>query len=287
MLISKKRVALVIGSGGVMCAAAIGLWRVLQAENIQVDSIVGCSGGSLFSTSIATGTNAAEMAELSRNFWTSDIMQGYTTNLKASKDGSLKFNERSGLVNDDILNNNLKKIYGDLSFSDMKVSLKIVATDFLSGQKVVLSEGSIFNAIRASLAIPIIFPPWEINGRLLVDGAVSDPLPIDVAIQDGADIIIAMGFQLSYRGHFRSMTAVQEHLNNIYMNNILTSSFAFHNLAHHAEIIPIIPDFDGSISMFDVDKTPVVIERGEQATRQKIGYIKQLVESTKSTTFHI
>jgi len=284
---SNKRVALVIGSGGVMCAAAIGLWRVLQAGDIRVDSIVGCSGGSLFSTSIAYGTDAAEMAELSRNFWTSDIMQGYTTNLKASKDGSLKFNERSGLVNDDVLNNNLKKIYGDLSFSDMQVPLKLVATDFLSGKKVVLSEGSIFDAVRASVAIPIIFPPWEIDGRLLIDGAVSDPLPIDVAIQDGADIIIAMGFQLSYRGHFRSMTAVQEHLNNIYMNNILTSSFAFNNLAHHAEIIPIIPDFNGSISMFDVDRTPDVIERGEQATRQKIAYIKRLVESTESAIFHI
>jgi NTE family protein len=287
ILRSRKRVALVIGSGGVMCAAAIGLWRVLQAEKIRVDSIVGCSGGSLFSTSIASGVDADEMAELSSRFWTGDIMQGYTTNLKASKDGSLKFNERSGLVNDGVLNNNLKEIYGDLSFSDMQVPLKIVATDFLNGQKVVLSEGSIFNAVRASVAIPIIFPPWHINGRLLIDGAVSDPLPIDVAIQDGADIIIAMGFQLSYRGHFRSMTAVQEHLNNIYMNNILTSSFAFHNLAHHAEIIPIIPDFDGSISMFDVDKTPAVIERGEQATLQKITYIKQLVESTESTVFHI
>ena len=155
------------------------------------------------------------------------------------------------------------------------------------GQKVVLSEGSIFDAVRASVAIPIIFPPWEIDGRLLIDGAVSDPLPIDVAIQDGADIIIAMGFQLSYRGRFRSMTAVQEHLNNIYMNNILASSFAFNNLAHHAEIVSIIPEFDGSISMFDVDKTPEVIERGEQVTRQKITYIKQLVENTESSIFLI
>jgi NTE family protein len=287
MLNPKKRVALVIGSGGVMCAAAIGLWRVLQEENIRVDSIVGCSGGSLFGTSIASGSDAARMADLSRDFWTSDIMQGYTKNLKASKDGSLKFNENSGLVNDEVLNNNLRKIFGDLSFSDMQVPLKIVATDFLNGQKVVLSQGSIFDANRASVAIPIIFPPWEVNGRLLIDGAVSDPLPIDVAIQDGADIIIAMGFPLSYRGHFRSMTAVQEHLNNIYMNNILTSSFAFHNLAHHAEIIPIIPDFGESISMFDVDKTPGVIERGEQATRQKIAYLKQLLESTESVTFQI
>ena len=133
--------------------------------------------------------------------------------------------------------------------------------------------------MRASLAIPIIFPPWEVNGRLLIDGAASDPLPIDVAIQDGADIIIAMGFPLDYRSRFRSMTAVQEQLNSIYMNNILTSTYAFYNLAHHAEIFPVIPEFDGTLSMFDVDKIPAVIERGAEAARKQLPHIKRLLES--------
>jgi len=147
----------------------------------------------------------------------------------------------------------------------------------MSGEKVILSEGSVFDAIRASIAIPLIFPPWEVNGRLLIDGAASNPLPIDVAIQDGADIIIAMGFPLSYRKRFRSMTAVQEQLNSIYMNNILTSTYAFYNLAHHAEIFPIIPEFDGALSMFDVDKIPDVIERGAQATQKQLPHIKRLL----------
>jgi NTE family protein len=100
-----------------------------------------------------------------------------------------------------------------------------------------------------------------------------------IPIQDGADIIIAMGFTLDYRARFRSMTAVQEQLNSIYMNNILTSTFAFYNLAHHAEIFPILPEFDGAISMFDVDRIPDVVERGEQATRQQLPHIKRLVSS--------
>jgi NTE family protein len=157
--------------------------------------------------------------------------------------------------------------------------LKVVATDLLNGEKVTLADGGVFDAIRASLAIPIIFPPWEVNGRLLIDGAASDPLPIDVAIQDGADVIIAMGFTLDYRARFRSMTAVQEQLNSIYMNNILTATYSFHNLAHHAEIFPIIPEFDGPLSMFDVDKIPAVIERGEQAARKQLPHIKRLLAS--------
>ncbi len=276
---AKRRIALVIGSGGIKCAAAIGLWRVLQEENIAIDRVVGCSGGSLYGALIANHADVHEMAEQSKALWTSDIMQGYTESLRASKDGTLRFNERSGLVDDSFLNKNLEKIFGRLTFSDLRLPLKIVATDMLNGEKVILSTGSLFDAIRASVAIPIIFPPWEVNGRLLIDGAASDPLPVDVAIQDGADIIIAMGFPLSYRGRLRSMTAVQEQLNSIYMNNILTSTYAFYNLAHHAEIFPVMPEFDGSFSMFDVDRIPEVIERGERATRVELPHIRRLLET--------
>ncbi len=275
----KKHIALVIGSGGIKCAAAIGLWRVLQEENIQVDSMVGCSGGSIYGAAIANHFDTDEMQDLSRVLWTSEIMQGYTENLKASKDGTLRFNERSGLVNDSVLNGTLQKVFGETKFSDLKMPFKIVATDLLTGDKVTLSDGNVFDAMRASLAIPIIFPPWEVNGRLLIDGAASDPLPIDVAIQDGAEIIIAMGFPLDYRSRFRSMTAVQEQLNSIYMNNILTSTYAFYNLAHHAEIFPVIPEFDGTLSMFDVDKIPAVIERGAEAARKQLPHIKKLLAS--------
>jgi NTE family protein len=276
---AKKRIALVIGSGGIKCAAAIGLWRVLQEENISVDSIVGCSGGSMYGALMANHAEVEDMAEWSRVLWTSDVMQGYTESLKASKDGTLRFNERSGLVDDSALNEKLEGVFGGISFSDLHLPFKIVATDMLNGEKVILSEGGLFDAIRASVAIPIIFPPWEVGGRLLIDGAAADPLPVDVAIQEGADIIIAMGFPLDYRSRFRSMTAVQEQLNSIYMNNILTSTYAFYNLAHHAEIFPVIPEFDGSLSMFDVDKIPDVIERGEQATRVQVPYISRLLKT--------
>jgi len=276
----KRRIALVIGSGGIKCASAVGLWRVLQEEDITVDNVVGCSGGSLYGALIANGSGLDEMQELASLLWTKDIMQGYTENLKASKDGTLRFNERSGLVDDAVLNENLRKVYGEWKFSDLKLPFKIVATDLLIGEKVTLADGNVFDAIRSSLAIPIIFPPWEVNGRLLLDGAASDPLPIDVAIQDGADIIIAMGFTLDYRARFRSMTAVQEQLNNIYMNNLLNATYAFYNLAHHAEIFPVIPEFDTTLSMFDVDKIPMIIERGEQAARKQMPYIKRLLENS-------
>ena len=269
--------ALVIGSGGVKCAAAIGLWNVLQEEPIAIDSLVGCSGGSLYCAAIASGFSGEQMSRLSAELWTADVMQGYKENLKASRDGSLRFNDRSGLVDDSVLNANLRRIFGDTQFSDLSIPVRLVATDLHTGEKVILSDGRVFDAIRASIAIPIIFPPWEIDGRLLTDGGASDPLPIDVAIQEGADLIIAMGFTLSYRNRFRSITAVQEQLNSIYMNNILNATYAFHNLAHHAEIFPVIPEMDGQVSMFDVDRIPEVIERGAEATREQVPHIRKLL----------
>ncbi|HUF39191.1 MAG TPA: patatin-like phospholipase family protein [Anaerolineales bacterium] len=271
----EKRITLVIGSGGIKCAAAIGLWQALQEAEIPVGEVVGCSGGSIYGALIANGTSADDMAAWSERLWTRHVMQGYIENLKASKDGSLRFNERSGLVDDTVMNANLEAVFGDLAFDDLGIPLKIVATDLLSGEKVILSQGRVFEAIRASIAIPIIFPPWEVDGRLLIDGAASDPLPVDVAIQDGADVIIAMGFPLDYRSRFRSMTAVQEQLNNIYINNILNATFAFHNLAHHADIFPVIPEFDGTLSMFDVEKIPLAIARGKEAAQEHLPYIRR------------
>lgn len=273
----KRRVALVIGSGAIKCAASIGMFQVLAEENIAVDLVVGCSGGAIYGVGISAGMSSDEIKALSDNTWTKDLMQGYLVNLKASKDGSLSFNERSGLVDDSFLNEKLRAIAADRKFSDLKIPLIVVATDMMSGEPVELAEGDLFHSVRASLAIPMIFPPWEIDGNLLIDGAASNPLPIDIAIQHGADIVLAMGFTVDYRTRFRSITAVQEHMTSIYMNNIFKNSFAFNNLAHHSEIFPIIPEFDSAISMFDIHKMPHIIEKGREATLDQLPHIRRLL----------
>jgi NTE family protein len=277
MSASKKRVALVIGSGAIKCAASIGMFQVLKEENIEIDLVVGCSGGAIYGVGIAAGMDPGEIQELSDSTWTRELMQGYLVNLKASKDGSLKFNERSGLVDDSYLNEKLLCIAGERQFSDLSTPLIVVATDMMDGEPIELSKGDVFNSVRASLAIPMIFPPWEIDGKLLIDGAASNPLPIDVAIQHGADIVLAMGFTLDYRSKFRSITAVQEQMTSIYMNNIFKNSYAFNNLAHHSEIFPIIPEFDSVISMFDIHKMPHIIEKGREATLEQLPHIKRLM----------
>jgi NTE family protein len=242
--------------------------------------VVGCSGGSIYAAGIAFGDEIARIEETTLRLWTQDLMSGYASNLRAAMTGQTRFTERSGLVDADEPRERIASIYGERRFAETVIPLHIVATDFMTGEPVILSQGRVMDAIRASIAIPMVFPPYEVDGRLLLDGAVSNPLPVDVAIREGCSVILAMGFELDYRTRMRSFNAVQSHLNAIYINNILRAKYAFYNLAHHAEIIPILPSFERKIGNFDGAQLPYIIELGEKEAEVQVPYLKRLLAST-------
>ena len=272
-----NRLSVVIGSGGVLCAAALGLSKALRREGLTPGMAVGCSGGSIYAATIALGYDPEEAERYTLSLFTSDVFEGYTSNLKSALTGETRFTETSSLIDDNVMLNHLAAAFGNKTFSDTIFPLYIVATELYTGERVVLSSGRIVDAIRASIAIPMIFSPWRVAGQLLVDGAVSDPLPLDVAIQQGSDVIAAVGFEMPTRKHMNSYTAVTTHFNSIYMNNILKSTFAFYNAVHHAEIIPILPDFERPVGTFDTAQIPYIIAQGEKAAEQHMPYIRQLV----------
>ena len=273
----KNRLSIVIGSGGVLCAASLGLSKALRREGLTPGMAVGCSGGSIYAAAIALGMDPDEAQHLTLNLFTSDVFDGYTSNLKSALTGETRFTEMSSLIDDNIMYERLGSVFAEKTFEDTVFPLHIVATNLYTGERVVISSGKILDAIRASIAIPMIFSPWKIGDQLLVDGAVCDPLPIDVAIQQGSDVIAAVGFEMPTRKRMNSYTAVTTHFNSLYMNNILKSTFAFYNAVHHAEIIPILPDFEKPIGTFDTAQIPLIIAQGEKATDAQIPYIKKLM----------
>ena len=277
----KNRLSIVIGSGGVLCAASLGLSKALQREGLTPGMAVGCSGGSIYAAIIALGIDPEEAQRLTLNLFTSDVFEGYTSNLKSALTGEIRFTEMSSLIDDNVMYERLKLVFSDTTFEDTIFPLYIVATNLYTGDRVLLSSGKILDAIRASIAIPMIFSPWKIGDQLLVDGAVCDPLPIDVAIQQGSDVIAAVGFEMPTRKRMNSYTAVTTHFNSLYMNNILKSTFAFYNAVHHAEIIPILPDFEKPVGTFETQQIPYIIEQGEKAAEEHIPYIKQLLSDNK------
>lgn len=275
----KNRIALVIGSGSVKCAAALGLMKVLTSENIDIDLVVGCSGGAIYAAFIALGWSVERATEKTLQLWTREVTA--KRNNKAIFQLALprlfKFDESFALVDDGVFNHNLRAGFEDAIFSETQTSLFITSTDLYTGEQVVLSEGSIAESIRASSSIPYIFPPYKLGERYLIDGFQSDPLPIGVAIKEGADIIIALGFESPYQTSITSLMRYNFQISSMTSNNLLKTNFAFHNLAHHSEIIPILPEFKHHIKLFDTDKIPYVIEEGERAAEKQIPYIKKLL----------
>ena len=274
-----KRVALVIGAGAVKCAAAIGLWRCLVRHGIELDMVVGCSGGSLYAGLMALGYDVETCTRLTRELWTKQITEKRDTKglLSAFLPKLFGWDGKFGMVDDKAIWKALGGPFGGRTFEEASIPLHVVATDLHTGEKVVLSSGSVQDAIRASIAIPYIWRPWQVGDRWLLDGCMADPLPVDVAIKEGANIILAMGFESPYPRKIRSGIRYAFQVNSIYTNNLLRANFAFHNLAHHAEIITVLPEFNRTIGLFDTDQFPYVIEEGERATEAHIPYLEKLL----------
>lgn len=277
-----NRVALVVGSGSVKCAAAIGLHRVLQREGIEIGMVVGCSGGSLYAAFIALGLSPEESVRMSQTLWTREVTARRNPRAlwQILLPNVFGFDERFGMVDDRLVMERLDAAYGEALIENTAIPLYITATDFENGGQVVLTHGKLRDALRASLAIPYIFKAHPVNGRLLVDGYLSDPMPVGVAMKEGANVILAMGFESPYQGHLNSLMRYTFQVSSIMSNNLLQSNYAFHSLAHHSEVIPILPQFTQHIGLFDTDKVPYAIEEGERAMEAQLPYLKKLLAAT-------
>ena len=278
---SGNRVALVIGAGSVKCAAALGLQKVLAREGIAIDMVVGCSGGSLYATFIALGIPVETAEEMTRRLWTRELTKKrhYASLLRAMLPQIFPFQESFGLVDDRLILDRLRVAFGGHTFEETRIPLYLTATDFHNGEQVVFSSGNLVDAIRASIAIPYVFRPWKVGDRLFVDGFLCDPMPVGVAIKHGANVIVTLGFESPYQDRVTSVLRFAFQLSSIMSNNLLRANYAFHNLAHHTEILPIIPQFHERISLFDTDKIPYVIEEGERAAERELPYLRRLLSS--------
>ncbi len=275
------RIGLVLGSGGIKCIASIGLLKVLHREQIIPDIIVGSSGGSLFGAVFATGEPPDEIERLVLKMWQKkefgDIK--YFDLLKMFFPKFLRYDEMFGLIRGNRIEKIFREYFGDMTFENTKIPLQIVATDFFTGEEVVLNEGSIAEAIRASIGIPVFFQPKKMAGRTLIDGAVSNPLPVNVAIRYGADIIIAMGFESPTYSIIDSPIKTILQLTSISNNNLMIANHAVHNMAHHYEIIMIYPNFKEEFRLLEINRIPELISVGEQEIIQELPNIRSAIEN--------
>lgn len=177
--------ALVLGGGGSRGAIEVGLYRAVVELGIRVDLVVGSSIGAVNGALIAVGLSPVELAEQWGALRTRDIIGSRWHYLRLLAGAS-------SIFSNDRLRNLLRRSLPVRSFGELRIPLVIVATDLESGDPVVLREGDLVQAILASTALPGLFPPIPWRGRKLVDGGLSNNVPIDLAVERGAQRVIGI-----------------------------------------------------------------------------------------------
>lgn len=173
-------VSLVLGSGGARGLAHIGVIQWLEENGYEIRAIAGSSMGALVGGIYAAG----ELDAYRR--WVTALDRADVLRLL---DLSFRW---GGLLKGDRIVDRLRDLIGDREIGDLPISYTAVATDLERGREVWLSRGPLFNAIRASIAVPLLFTPHEINGRKLLDGGLLNPLPMAPTLHDQNDVTIVV-----------------------------------------------------------------------------------------------
>lgn len=176
----RRTVSLALGSGGARGLAHIGVIERLVENQYDIRSIAGSSMGALIG-----GVYAAGKLEVFTR-WVSDLRRLDVIRLLDLSFGS------PGLVKGERVIHLLTELIGDRNIEDLPVPFTAVATDIESGKEVWLSRGPLFDAIRASIAIPMIFTPHTVGGRHLVDGGLISPIPIAPTLRHHTDLTVAV-----------------------------------------------------------------------------------------------
>src|SRR5690554_6622163 len=182
------KIGLALGSGSARGWSHIGIIRVLEEAGISPDIVCGTSIGSLVGAAYADG----QLESLEK--W----VRGLTWQ---SVVGLLDFSINGGLIHGEKLFSFLRAHFKEQDVASLSKAFDAVATELMTGREVWLREGSVIDAVRASAALPGLFRPSQLNGRLLVDGALVNPVPVSLCRAMGADIVIAVDLNTDLMGH--------------------------------------------------------------------------------------
>src|SRR5688572_1747521 len=281
---SRPRIGLVLSGGGARGAAHIGVLKVLEENRVPVDAIAGTSMGAVVGGLYASGLSAKDIERVMTSVdWQDAFLdrpprtdlnfrrkledQNFLVKFPLGLKGG-KFRLPRGLVQGQKLTQILRGLTLPVAqiqhFDDLAIPFRAVATDIVTGDRVVLDHGDLTTAMRASLSAPGVFSPVDNEGRMLVDGGLSSNLPIDVAREMGVDILIVVdcGFPLLERGKLVSVATV---------SNQMLAILIRHNTAEQRKTLKatdlVIDPALGDFSSLDFNQHAKAMRIGEQAAR--------------------
>ncbi len=278
-----KDVALVLSSGGARGLAHIGAIEELEAQSFRITSVAGCSMGALIGGVYATG-KLAEFREWMKTIDKKKMME--LTDFSFSLNHVAKGTRIIGAI---------MEFVPDVAIEDLPIPYCAVATDWKSGREVVFREGSLFEAIRASISLPSFYEPVQRDGMILIDGGVTNPIPMNRVVRHEGDILV--GIDVSghdYKAQWekqhelaerrkRSKSLSQQLLNHLIPDNL---DFNYYTMLSRVSSIMIRqnsllmaqltnPDILVDIQMsrygsFDYDKSEKLIAIGRKKTHEAI-----------------
>ena len=255
----RPRVGLALAGGFARGIAHIGVLRVLREAGIPIDCVAGTSVGALIGAAYCAGASLEDMEATGRATTFADFGRWTPSWL--------------GLATNQRMEKYLERLTSAKTFEELKTPLAISTSDLNQGLTVYYSSGQIAPVLRASCAYPALFVPIQYDGRTLVDGFLTAPVPVEGALLLGADVVIAVYLESSSEGTPR--TAVE------------VISRSFNIIQRHADIawrqqadLIIEPDVH-PYAWDDFSKTPELVHAGEEAARQMLPEIRALVNGEK------
>jgi len=300
----RPKIGLVLSGGGARGAAHVGVLKILEENKIPVDMIAGTSFGAIVGGLYAAGYNANELERILENIdWQETLSNsaprrqrsfrrkkdddGFLIKFKVGfEDGNLKL--PSGLITP----NNLRLTLGDLTnqrtqvsdFDNLAIPFRAVATNLENGDEVVLKEGNLASAMVASMTVPALFPPVELNGSLLVDGGVANNIPINVARTMGADIVIVVDIStpLLKKDKITSFASVLDQLTMLQSHKESTAQLA--TLTDRDVLIR--PDLE-NVGFVDFENALDAVPKGIEAAIEALPILNEIALETEEWYAHL
>jgi NTE family protein len=250
------KIALVLGAGASKGFAHVGVLKILENNKVPIQMIVGTSVGSFVGSLYAYGYDAYALQKISMSIERSDVAE-----LTIPDNGFLKGDRLRDYINTKVHNASIQKL---------KIPFYAVATDIRTGESVVFNSGNTGMAVQASCAIPGVFQPAKFSGTSYVDGGVVKPLPVDVARNNGADIVIAVDISSGIDSVTPAST-IDTIMKSI---QIMYSKMSLIPISHADVVIKPIVGFVGSA---DFSQRNQAIMEGEKAALAAMPRINELL----------
>lgn len=280
---NSPRLALVLGSGGVRSIAALGIAEALSQAGMRPDLVVGCSSGALFGACIAMGMTGGQGLEAATRLWSAELTRRkrWSAYFELVAPRLMRFDAGFSLRDARLIRERVEQAFGDARLENLPIPLRVVATLAATGGSRVLSHGRVSDAVRASMALPFIFPSVEIDGQRLSDGVISDPLPV-AAARDAATVI-TLGFKGAMPRRIDRASRLVAQVTTAMINNLQQARVDAARAAGQ-RMLHIELDIDRRVGLWDTSAMPRIFEAGRRAAIDRLPAIDAMLNSPAGTS---